>query len=172
MAWGGTVEIIKGRLRSWRGTSSRTFFVYPAVTLLLELLVRRRLRLHPLGLLLMLWGYAQYRLVGAYLMRTGRGSGYGAFSWNLLRSERAATRAPSQLVTTGPYALTRNPMYTGHVIFMAGLVLATRSPVALMLAAYHAYWLHGRALEDEEALCARFGNEYEAYRMRVGRWLP
>ena len=60
------------RLRSLRGTSSRTFFVYPALTLLLELLIRRRLRLHPLGLLLMLWGYAQYRLVGAYLMQTGR----------------------------------------------------------------------------------------------------
>ena len=75
-------------------------------------------------------------------------------------------------MTTGPYALTRNPMYTGHVIFMAGLLLATLSPIALILAAYHTYWLHGRALEDEDALRARFGAEYEAYRMRVGRWLP
>jgi len=163
---------IASRLRSLRGTSSRTFLVYPAVTLLAELVMHRRLRLQPLGLLLMLWGYLQYRACGAYLMSQGKGSGYGAFSWSFSRQRREPTRAPAGLVTTGPYSFTRNPMYLGHIVCMTGLTIAFRSPVALALAIYHASWLHQRALEDEQLLAKRFGGEYAAYQKRVQRWLP
>jgi protein-S-isoprenylcysteine O-methyltransferase Ste14 len=122
----------------------------------------------------MLWGYLQYRLVGRYLMQTGEGSGSGQFGFGrtLGRREGEGTRAPARLVISGPYAFTRNPMYLGHIIFMAGLTLATRSPVASALAVYHTLWLHGRALDDEALLAGRFGEDYDAYRASVPRWLP
>ncbi|HSV21703.1 MAG TPA: methyltransferase [Xanthobacteraceae bacterium] len=33
---------------------------------------------------------------------------------------------PQRIIATGPYRYTRNPMYLGHIIFMAGLVLTFR----------------------------------------------
>ncbi len=158
-------------LRSWRGTSTRTYFVYSAATILFELLVRHKLQLHLIGLLLMLLGYLQYRFCGAYLMRRGEGSGYGAFAWGLGRPRQGAMRAPTVLVTEGPYALTRNPMYLGHAIFIGGLTLATRSPFAALLCLYHGWYLHQRALQDERTLSERFGEEYTAYGERTPLWL-
>jgi hypothetical protein len=159
-------------LRSWRGTSIRTYAVQPAATILFELLVRRRLRIHLLGLPFMLWGYMQYRLCGGYLMKRGEGSGFGAFAWGIGPPRHESMQAPSLLITTGPYALTRNPMYMGHAIFTAGLALTTRSPFALLLCIYHGWYLHQRALQDEQALSERFGEEYAAYRARTPLWLP
>jgi hypothetical protein len=158
-------------LRSWRGTSTRTYMVFPAATILFELLVRRKLRVHLVGLPLMLWGYLQYRLCGAYLMKRGEGSGYGAFAWGFGRPRRGSMQAPGVLITTGPYAVTRNPMYMGHAIFTAGLALATRSPLAVLLCLYHGWYLHQRALQDERILSERFGEEYAAYRERTPLWL-
>ena len=146
--------------------------LYPALTLLAEVLIHRRLRVGLPGLLLMAAGYLQYRLCGAYLMKEGQGSGFGAFSWRIWEQNRGGNRAPAKLVTTGPYAVTRNPMYLGHMVCMAGLVLAFRSPVAVFLALYHVWWLRERALEDESMLANRFPEEYAAYRERVARWLP
>jgi hypothetical protein len=164
---------LRALTRRFRGTSARTFFLYPAITILTSLLFTRRLRLSIWGFPLMLWGYMQYRLVGSYLMEQGQGSGYGQFSWSLSpREGPQGNRAPSQLVTSGPYSVSRNPMYMGHVIFMAGLALAVRSPVSVALAVYHTLWLQERALEDEKQLSARFGEEYTAYQQRVERWLP
>jgi hypothetical protein len=168
----GLIAAIEALWRRFRGTSSRTFFVYPAATLLFQLIAMRRLWPRPFGLLLMLWGYLQYRLCGRYLMDTGEGSGYGQFSWNLNRESRAGSRAPARLVTSGPYEYTRNPMYMGHIVFMAGLVFAFRSPVAVALALYDTWWLHRRALEDEALLAGRFGEDYAEYQRRVPRWLP
>ena len=169
MAFGTNIRNLQ---RSWRGTSSRTFFVYPAITIVFEVAIRRRLKIYAPGLLLMLLGYLQYRLCGAYLMKRGQGSGYGAFSWRFGPSREEPRQAPAVLLTAGPYTFTRNPMYLGHVICMAGLTLALRSPLALLLSVYHGRWLHQRALADEESLAARFGEEYASYRERVPRWLP
>jgi protein-S-isoprenylcysteine O-methyltransferase Ste14 len=121
----------------------------------------------------MAWGYLQYRLCGAYLMKQGEGSGFGSFSFGLGgQRHREPNRNPAQLVTSGPYALTRNPMYMGHAIFTIGLVLATRSPFALLVCLYHGWYLHQRALQDERALSERFGIDYAEYRAKTPLWLP
>jgi protein-S-isoprenylcysteine O-methyltransferase Ste14 len=96
-------------LRPLRSTSVRTFIVYPVVVLAWELFVNDgRLRLQPWFMPLMAWGYLQYRLVGAYRIRRG-GGGPGMET------------PPDRLVTSGPFAFCRNPMYLGHIIFLAGL---------------------------------------------------
>jgi protein-S-isoprenylcysteine O-methyltransferase Ste14 len=81
-------------------------------------------------------------------------------------------RLPETLIHSGPYAFTRNPMYLGHLIYMLGLALVSRSPVAWLILAANAPWFHFRVLEDEARLSDRFGVEYETYCRDVRRWIP
>jgi steroid 5-alpha reductase family enzyme len=143
---------------SLSSTSARTFVAIPAVVLAEQALARRPLHLRWLPLAA--WGYAQYRLAGDY--RITRAGGPPGQSQGF----------PERIVDTGPYAWTRNPMYLGHLVFLSGLVLVTRSPVATAVLAAVTPWFDERAARDERRLAERFGSAYESYRDRVPRWLP
>ena len=78
----------------------------------------------------------------------------------------------SALVTTGPNAISRNPMYVG----MAGLLLAHAtwrgSWAALLPLGGFVLLIDRLQIEAEEsALLQRFGAEYESYRASVPRWI-
>lgn len=79
---------------------------------------------------------------------------------------------PERLVTSGIYGLTRNPMYLGHLIFLAGLMLSTRSPLSAILFIGSVPWFNARAESDEARLETLFGDSYIGYRERVPRWIP
>jgi len=143
-----------------RSTSFRTFVLYPLVVVVWEL-VRSggRLQIQPWYLPLLACGYLQYRLIGQYRIRHG-GGGPGMET------------PPERLVTTGPYAWCRNPMYLGHIVFLLGLTLALQSVVAALITVATAIWLHFRVRRDEHRLQALFGPAYQEYSARVGRWIP
>ncbi len=143
---------------SLRSTSTRTFAAIPAVVLAEQALSRRPLHLTWAPVLA--WGYLQYRLAGSY--RITRAGGPPGMSQG----------QPEHLVTTGVYAHTRNPMYMGHLIFLTGLTLATRSPVSLAVTAGLVHWFDERARTDHRRLIAIFGEPYREYAARVPRWLP
>jgi protein-S-isoprenylcysteine O-methyltransferase Ste14 len=77
------------------------------------------------------------------------------------------------LVSTGPFATVRNPLYIGNILLWVGFAVSARIlwlvPVFLIVLSleYHAIvrW-------EEELLEARRGDEYRAYMARVPRWLP
>jgi protein-S-isoprenylcysteine O-methyltransferase Ste14 len=108
---------------------------------------------------LIVWGYLQYRLVGRYRLRHG-GGGPGMQT------------PPERLVTSGPYAYCRNPMYLGHIIFLTGVALTLRSELAALIAVASAVWFHFRVRRDEQRLAERFGAPYREYTARVKRWIP
>lgn len=143
---------------SLSSTSTRTFLLWPLVVAVEQALSRRPVR--PAGLPLMVAGYAAYRLAGAYRLR--RAGGPPGMSQGM----------PERLVEDGPYAWTRNPMYGGHLVFLAGLALTTRSPVAVGLLGWHLHWFSERVRRDEERLRERFGAAYERYCARTPRWIP
>ena len=105
-------------------------------------------------------GYAAYKAAGSY--RIGRAGGPPGMSQGM----------PDRLVTTGVYAWTRNPMYLGHLTFMTGAALVTRSPLAIGALALAGPWFGGRVAKDEARLTEAFGADYEEYRRRVPRWIP
>jgi protein-S-isoprenylcysteine O-methyltransferase Ste14 len=148
-------------LRRWfESTSNRTFAVYPVCIAAFEYLWHGgRITFVPWGLVLLAWGYAQYRLVGNFRERLG-GGGPGI------------AIPPDRIVDYGPYAYTRNPMYLGHLIFMLGLAITFWSWAALILLAVHVVWFQRRVVEDEERLRELFGAQYTDYQRRVKRWLP
>jgi protein-S-isoprenylcysteine O-methyltransferase Ste14 len=78
----------------------------------------------------------------------------------------------SALVTTGPNAITRNPMYVG----LSGLLVAHAvwrgTWVALLpVAAFVAFIDRLQVRAEELALARKFGASYEAYRAAAPRWL-
>ena len=79
--------------------------------------------------------------------------------------------APGQLVTDGPYGFSRNPMYLGLVLAGIGAALASATLSALVLAAAFAITVRCWYIAFEErAMRRRFGDAYEAYCRKVGRW--
>jgi protein-S-isoprenylcysteine O-methyltransferase Ste14 len=77
------------------------------------------------------------------------------------------------LVTTGPFALSRHPMYVGLVALSAGLTLLTGVLANVWISVAFAIWLHhSYVLPEERFLRDRFGAAYDAYAERVPRWLP
>jgi len=148
-------------LRDWvSSTSNRIFFLWPAALLGAEAAIQRGVpRIEIWALPLLAWGYLQYRLVGSYRTRVG-GGGPGL------------SVPPERLVTGGPYRFCRNPMYLGHLIFLAGLALALQSWVAAAVFAYHVVWFNARARKDEAHLATLFGDPYRDYVARVRRWIP
>jgi protein-S-isoprenylcysteine O-methyltransferase Ste14 len=150
-----------GRIRRWvKSTSNRTFALYPALVALFEFALHGRdLRIVPWGIPLLVWGYLQYRLCGTYRTRLG-GGGPGL------------SNPPERIVDTGIYGYLRNPMYLGHMIFLAGLAVTFWSWAALLLLLVHVPWFDQRARQDEAHLEQLFGPPYVAYRNRVKRWIP
>jgi protein-S-isoprenylcysteine O-methyltransferase Ste14 len=140
-------------------TPLRTFVLYPLLTVAWELLIHGRLDFRPIFLPVMAWGYLQYRLCGVYRRKRG-GGGPGIET------------PPERLVLSGPYAYTRNPMYLGHIIFLAGLALILHSLFAAAIAVATAIWFHLRVRRDEARLVERWGEAYRRYLAITKRWLP
>lgn len=141
-----------------RSTSTRTLLLIPS-TVAAEQVMRRR-RVRPAWSPLLVAGYLGYRLAGSY--RLPRAGGPPGMSQGM----------PDRLITTGPYAMTRNPMYLGHLVFLAGLALVTHSPLAVAAAVAHVPWFSARVHRDELRLQERFGASYDEYCSRVPRWVP
>jgi len=146
---------------SWlSSTSNRVFVVWPVVLVGAEAALQGGWpRIVPWALPIVLWGYMQYRLVGRYRLREG-GGGPGL------------SIPPERLVTGGPYRYCRNPMYLGHLIFLAGLALALGSWLATAVLVGHAIWFQRRVRSDENRLALLFGDPYRDYCARVKRWIP
>jgi len=144
----------------FKSTSTRTFLVIPVLLLAVEWLLRReQLQLQPFGVPLLIWGYLQYRLSGMYRTRLG-GGGPGF------------RNPPERLVTSGIFAFTRNPMYLGHLLFLAGLALTLQSYIGAALLLLHIPWYQSRVTRDEDRLRGLFGAEFLDYTRRVKRWIP
>jgi protein-S-isoprenylcysteine O-methyltransferase Ste14 len=76
------------------------------------------------------------------------------------------------LVTSGPYSWSRNPQYVGFTAIYIGAALLTNMawPLILLPFVILAVML-AVILREESYLRARFGESYDAYCRRVGRWL-
>ena len=78
-----------------------------------------------------------------------------------------------KLVVRGPYLHVRNPMISGVALVLGGEVCALRSKALfLWFAAFVVVNAVYIPLVEEPGLLRRFGEDYEAYRTNVPRWLP
>jgi protein-S-isoprenylcysteine O-methyltransferase Ste14 len=97
--------------------------------------------------------------------------------WAALLFRRAGTHIrpylPStELVLTGPYRFTRNPMYLGMAgILLGAAIYAGSLTPFIVIPAFMALIQERFILLEEAKLEAAFGAEYLAYKARVRRWL-
>ncbi|PCH83496.1 MAG: protein-S-isoprenylcysteine methyltransferase [Piscirickettsiaceae bacterium] len=77
----------------------------------------------------------------------------------------------SNLVTSGIYRYTRNPMYVGNLIFLMAWLVWLGAPYGLIgLIAYVIYTVQYQIKPEERALSALFGDEYGFFCSSVRRW--
>ena len=76
-----------------------------------------------------------------------------------------------RLVTTGPFAIVRHPMYVGAALMAVGGILIYRTWTLVLIALHWPVFLL-RAAREEQALATRFGEQWTAYAQQVPAWLP
>lgn len=81
-------------------------------------------------------------------------------------------REKHQLITTGPYAYIRHPMYAAISGFGLGLALVSANWILLALAAMVIVGLVFRVPQEEKMLIEEFGEAYREYMQHTGSWFP
>jgi protein-S-isoprenylcysteine O-methyltransferase Ste14 len=105
------------------------------------------------------------------------GAGVGLCIWSIALFRQAQTslvpiKSSTALVITGPYRLTRNPMYLGLLLVYMGVALWSQVLWALLLAPGVIIVIqHQVIVREERYLEGTFGAAYLGYRRRVRRWL-
>ena len=80
---------------------------------------------------------------------------------------------PANLVVTGIYQRTRNPMVSGVAVVLCGETILSG---AILVSGWFLFWvasnLVATPLKEEPEMEARFGDAYLQYKISVPRWLP
>lgn len=82
------------------------------------------------------------------------------------------SRTQSQLITTGIYAHTRNPLYLGSLLLFFGWFLVFLLTPLLIMTFLFAILFYFVARWEEKELFRRFGDEYLQYREKVPFFIP
>lgn len=113
------------------------------------------------------------RPAGAMVLAAGLALNFAAVASVVIHKTTIVPHARvASLITVGVYRLSRNPMYTGLGVAVAGASLVAQSwwPLILLPAALAA--VRKLVIDPEERyLSQRFGSDYDTYRLHVPRWL-
>ncbi|UCG56318.1 MAG: isoprenylcysteine carboxylmethyltransferase family protein [Phycisphaerales bacterium] len=80
-------------------------------------------------------------------------------------------KTPGPLVTGGIFTWTRNPIYVGFDLMIVGTLLIQGRLIFLVLAVVFVGMLHLLILREERFLSEKYGDAYQNYRARVGRYI-
>jgi len=109
----------------------------------------------------------------------GNGLLLGGFSaivvihFHMGKDWRSGTRANdrTELITTGPFTISQNPMMVCVIIAQVGLFFALPSAFTLLCLVIGVWAVIAQVKVEERLLRQRFGDAYDAYAARTPRWL-
>ena len=110
------------------------------------------------GLALSVWSIV-------YMRKVGNGNPMDAFNYEVAPRTK-------HLMTEGPYLLSRNPMLTGTFIYLSGLCVLLWTWQAVVVFVLFVVIMLIQVRSEEKRLQKDFGDEYESYCRRTGRFLP
>ena len=138
-----------------------------------------------LGMLALAWAQATYLPAGL-----GFGGAWADFAGGLLvggglvlallaihelrrhRTTPLPHQEPERLVTTGIFSRSRNPIYLGDLLILAGLILRWDAVLSLPLLPVFLWVLERRfVLPEEDRLRRRFRLDYARYCTKARRWV-
>ena len=106
-------------------------------------------------------------LVGGGLVLTG----LAVIEFRKHRTTIMPHETPDVLIQTGIYKRSRNPIYLGDVLILAGLILYWDAVLSLLLVPVFVRILEKRFIEPEEdRMRRRFRASYARYAEKTGRW--
>jgi len=113
------------------------------------------------------------RSIGLVLTFVGFLLGIGAFmEFRRARTTLDPHGSSKQVVTSGIYRFTRNPIYLGFLLMVIGLPLNSGLYWGIVMAPFYVFIMNGLIIQHEEAYLERkFGETYTSYTSRVRRWL-
>ena len=78
----------------------------------------------------------------------------------------------SQLVNTGIYKYSRNPMYLGTLVLLIALVIWLGNFINIIFLYFFIWYITTFQIKPEEEVLEKlFGEEYLRYKMKVRRWI-
>ena len=151
-ALGGLLFVLIIPTLMWLASRMPNLLAAPVVRMVIGIV------LAVLGLSLSVWSIV-------YMRRKGDGNPMDAFG------HEVAPRT-KHLMTEGPYRLSRNPMLTGSFVYNAGVCVCLWTWQALLVFVAFVIIMLLQVRSEEKRLRRDFGEEYEAYCRRVGRFGP
>ena len=92
--------------------------------------------------------------------------------WATIEAGKIDISSPRKLVTSGPYAYSRNPMYVGWSMIYMGIFFAVNSLWLVIFFPLIMAYIHFIEVPGEErSLEQKFGSKYREYQNRVRRYL-
>ena len=81
-------------------------------------------------------------------------------------------RVPTHLVQSGIFKRTRNPIYLGDALVLAGAILWLDAPIALPLLPIFVWWIEKHfIIPEENQMRKTFRADFARYCLKTRRWL-
>ncbi|WP_141732104.1 methyltransferase family protein [Oligoflexus tunisiensis] len=129
----------------------------------------------PLIFLLLIFGHPTVKSATIGLLLIMLGELFRIYSVGFIGTiSRTRSQSTGQrLITEGPFSFVRNPLYVANFLITLGFTVFGGSlwllALTVVLFVVQYYFI---VAYEENLLLAKFGEEYEDYRMRVPRWIP
>ncbi len=79
---------------------------------------------------------------------------------------------PTALITTGPYKISRNPIYLGFLLIALGTAMLFANVLAFVGPVIFFFFIQTLVIPfEEDMLVKTFGDSYQKYRKLIRRWL-
>ena len=93
-------------------------------------------------------------------------------AWAVFEAAEIQISSPENLITSGPFAFSRNPMYLGWFDIYCGLALLINAPWMFVMLPMVLIYNHFVDIRDEELkLTQKFGKKYIDYQKKVRRYI-
>ena len=114
-------------------------------------------------------------LAGIFVVLTGEAIRIWSVGYAGSETRTTTGVGGSNLVTQGPYALIRNPLYWGNIMIYTGVGIMSNSLFPYLLIAAFVYFViqyYLIIINEEEYLIQTYKEEFETYCKHVKRFLP
>lgn len=99
-------------------------------------------------------------------------AGILTFRWAKTTVNPLTPEATTTMVTSGIYRFTRNPMYLGFLLVLAGWAMYLSNLLAFAFLPLFVWYMNRfQIVPEERALGAKFSDAFTAYKRAVRRWL-